>query len=157
MGFAVAAALVLVAGAGTAVAETADGAPALALGAIVGGYSPVLSTEQKAALATLLGGGAPPDLAAPQIAIAASAIDCRAGNVDIASFACELTFPSGPVHLSGRRAHELYATLAEVGVMPDGAAGSTHRTVASLRCTIDAAGILRHDGGGAHCVFKATP
>jgi len=148
--------IALIVGAGTAAGETADGAAALAMSAIVGGYSPLLSAEQKAVLTTLLDGGAPSDLGTPQIAITASAIDCRAGNVDVASFACNLTFGSKTVQLSGRRAHELYATLAEIGVTADGAAGSMHRTVSSLHCTIDPAGILRHDGGGAHCVSRSS-
>jgi hypothetical protein len=40
--------------------------------------------------------------------------------VDIASHSCDLSFGGQVVSLTGRSAHELFATLEESGVEPDG-------------------------------------
>ena len=64
-----------------------------------------------------------------KIAIRADAIACQSSNVDITSRSCELTFGPKRVTLRGRKAHELFATLAEAGVPPDGAAGTIHESV----------------------------
>ena len=36
-----------------------------------------------------------------------------------------------------QRLHELFATIAEVGVKPDGAAGTIYEGLSQLACTID--------------------
>jgi hypothetical protein len=136
-------------------AETADGSGALALAAIVGENSPLLGAADKAVLAKFLDGES--DVAYPAgrtIAVTADKLVCRANNVDIAAHSCELSFGSETVALSGRRAHELYATLAEIGVAPDGAAGSIFEAVSGLKCAIDPNAVKEKAGGGAHCDYS---
>jgi hypothetical protein len=74
-----------------------------------------------------------------KITVAAGAVTCRASNVDITQHSCDLTFGAKKATTQGRKAHELYATLAAVGVPPDGAAGSIFEAVSNLDCTIDPA------------------
>lgn len=62
----------------------------------------------------------------------ADAVTCRASNVDIAFHACTLAFGKETVRVDGRKAHELFATLVETGVSPEGAAGSTIVSAADL-------------------------
>ncbi len=141
--------------AGPVLAETSDGSGALALAAIVGENSPLLGAADKAALATFLDGKT--DVAYPAgkaIAVQADKLTCRASNVEIAAHFCELTFGAKTVALSGRRAHELYATLAEIGIAPDGAAGSTFEALANLKCAIDPTEVKEKAGGGAHCDYS---
>jgi hypothetical protein len=46
------------------------------------------------------------------------------------------------------------ATLAEIGVEPDGAAGSTFESVSNLKCTIDPNEVKQKaGGGGAECQY----
>jgi hypothetical protein len=140
---------------GPASAETADGSGALALAALVGETSPVLGASDKAVLAKFLNGQTNITYPTGQtIAVAAGKVACRAGNVDLTSHSCELAFDSKTVMLSGRRAHELYATLAEIGVAPDGAAGSTFEALSNLKCTIDPSEVKQKSGGGAHCDYS---
>ena len=140
---------------GPASAETADGSGALALAALVGETSPILGASDKAVLAKFLNGQANITYPTGQtIAVAADKVACRAGNVDLTSHSCELAFDSKTVMLSGRRAHELYATLAEIGVAPDGAAGSTFEALSNLKCTIDPNEVKQKSGGGAHCDYS---
>jgi hypothetical protein len=65
------------------------------------------------------------------------------------------------VNLKGRRAHELYATIGEVGVPSEGAAGSVFERLSDLNCTINPNEIAQKGGGGASCTFdagaKSTP
>jgi hypothetical protein len=82
-------------------------------------------------------------------------IDCKASNVDLLEHSCTLTFGTMPRTISGREAHELYATLIEAGVPADGAAGTTHETLTGLMCTIDPNAIKQRDGSGADCKFEA--
>ena len=138
----------------SAPAATAAGPGALALAAIVGAHSPLLSRHEKRALARLLDGHShvafPPG---SKISVKADAIVCRASNVDITSRSCKLTFGAKTVNLTGRQAHELYATIAEAGVPPDGAAGSVFESLSHLVCTIDPQVIAQKAGGGADCTF----
>jgi hypothetical protein len=84
---------------------------------------PPLSARPKDALMQLLDGKTGFSFPAGKtIPVAAGKVTCRAGNVDITSHACHLSFGSQAISLTGRRAHELFATLAEIGVEPDGAA-----------------------------------
>jgi hypothetical protein len=73
--------------------------------------------------------------------------------VDITQHSCDLTFGAKKATTQGRKAHELYATLAEVSVPPVGAAGSIFEAVSNLDCTIDPAEVKQKAGGGAHCTF----
>ena len=134
-------------------AETADGSRALALAALVGQSSPKLDPAAKDLLLTLLDGDA--KLGAPNgtILVKADKISCRASNVDITAHSCELTFGGTMAKITGRRAHELYATLAEIGIRPDGAAGSSFEAVAQLMCKIDVTAVTQMAGGGAHCDY----
>jgi hypothetical protein len=62
---------------------------------------------------------------------------CRAGDIDIAAFECELTFGAERVELTGRHANELFATIGEAGVPPEGAAGTIYEGIHAMRCVID--------------------
>ena len=135
-------------------AGASNGSSALALSAIVGELSPQTSASDKKLLATYFSGRAEaPHKKNLRIAVKADAIDCRAGNVDITSRACELTFGPKKVQLSGRKANELYATLIENGVVAEGAAGSSHASVTALDCIVDADEVAEKAGGGARCAF----
>ena len=137
----------------TPAAAAAFGHVALALAALAGSYAPNLSAGDKAALARLFvdkAAGAP---AHAKITVSAKSVVCRAGNVDIAAFACELMFGGKKVVLTGRRAHELLATLREAGAPAEGAAGTIYVALHAMRCTIDPDAIARKDGSGAACAF----
>ncbi len=89
-------------------AASAGGHDALALGALIGLRSPVLTAHQRVHLALLLEDRAafvPPG----PIVVAADVATCRAGDVDVAAFGCVLTFGPRTVNLAGRPAHELHA------------------------------------------------
>ena len=88
-----------------------------------------------------------------KITIKADSIVCRASNIDITQRSCELTFGAKKVALSGRKAHEMYATIAEVGVPADGAAGTIFESLSHLVCTIDPNEVKQKAGGGATCNF----
>ena len=113
-----------------AAAETANGSGALALAALVGNVAPSLGAAETA-----------------------QKITCRAGNVDITSHSYDLTFGGHVVSLKGRSAHERFATLAEIGVQPDGAAGSIFEALSNLKCTIDPNELRQKSGGGAKCQY----
>jgi hypothetical protein len=135
-------------------AQTANGSGALALAALVGNVSANLDAVEKSGLLKLLDGKT--DFSFPAgktITVVAAKVTCRAGNVDIASHSCELSFGSQVISLTGRSAHELYATLAEIGIPPDGAAGSIFEAVSDLRCTIDPNEVKQKAGGGAECHY----
>ncbi len=135
-------------------AGASNGSTALALAAIVGECAPQTSPPYKKLLVAYLNGRA--DTPHPKnlrIAVKADAIDCRAGNVDIAAHACALTFGAKKIELSGRKAHELYATLIENGVALEGAAGSSHASITALDCIVDADEVAEKAGGGARCAF----
>ena len=85
--------------------------------------------------------------------VKADKIVCRASNVDISFHSCALTFRSKTINLKGRRAHELFATVGEVGVPPDGAAGTMFEALSHLDCTINPQEIQQKAGGGASCSF----
>ena len=135
-------------------AETVDGNGALALAALVGENSPLVSAPEKSVLAKLLDGQTSVSFPAGQtISVVTAKLTCRASNVDITSHSCELAFGSKNVPLAGRRAHELFATLAEVGIPPDGAAGSVFEAIAKLDCKIDPNEVKQASGGGTHCQY----
>lgn len=142
-------------GAALAGAATTDGAGALSLAALVGKYAPGVTPKEKTALAALADGHA--KIAFPKgktIEVAVDAISCRASNVDITQHACELTFGDKKVQVAGRLAHEIFATLLEVGAPPEGAAGTIYAAVSALDCTIDPDEIAQKAGGGAQCKYE---
>ena len=137
-----------------AAAETVNGSGALALAALVGNVAPDLSAVEKNGLLKLL--DSKTDFRFPAgktISVAAQKVSCRAGNVDIASHSCDLTVGGQVVNLKGRSAHELFATLAEIGIQPDGAAGSIFEALSNLKCTVDPNEVKQKSGGGAECQY----
>ncbi|HEY8124468.1 MAG TPA: hypothetical protein VIF88_03500 [Methylocystis sp.] len=136
-------------------AGASNGSNALALAAIVGELAPQTSAPNKKLLAAYFAGRAEaPHAKGQRVAVKADAIDCRAGNVDITSRACELSFGAKKIELSGRKANELYATLIENGVVAEGAAGSSHASITALDCIVDADEVAEKAGGGARCAFN---
>jgi hypothetical protein len=77
--------------------------------------------------------------------------------VDIAAFSCVLDFGSGTVSLSGRAAHEVFATLLENGVPGDGAAGTIYEAVLRLQCRLDPQEIAQKGGGGLPAAMSKGP
>jgi hypothetical protein len=137
-----------------AAAETANGSGALALAAVVGNISPDLGVVEKSGPMKLLDGNT--DFSFPAgktITVAAQKVTCRAGNLDITSHSCHLTFGGQVVNLKGRSAREIYATLAEIGVSPDGAAGSVYEVMSNLTCMINPNQVKQKSGGGAECQY----
>ena len=145
---------VLAAKAAAAAEMTIDGSGALVLAALVGNQSKTLSPTDRAALSRLLTGSLTKFAAEQTIMVSADKIECRASNVDILEHSCTLTFGTMPRTIMGREAHELYATLIEAGVRPQGAAGTTHETLSGLMCTIDPNALKQKDGSGADCKFE---
>jgi hypothetical protein len=137
-----------------AFAGSIDGSSALALAALVAEHSPNVKAGDKLLLEKFLNGRV--YSYRKKINVAASGITCKASNVDITSHQCDLTFGEKKLTTHGRKAHELYATLAEAGVPPDGAAGSIFEAVSNLDCTIDPAEVKQKAGGGAHCTFDPS-
>ena len=137
-------------------AATASGHSGLALGAIVGAYSTKLTSNDKAILGSLLDGKAVAS-SKGKIQVDADAVICHAGDEDIASFGCELTFGTKKVELTGRKANELFAAIGEAGVPPDGAAGTIYEGLHAMSCVIDPAGIALKDGSGATGSFEPGP
>jgi len=134
----------------------AYGSSALALAALVGGDSPLLGDEDKAALAKLLDGDTTFDFPKDKtIAVMADKIACHASNIDIAEHDCMLAFSKQDVTLKGRAAHELYATLLEAGVEPNPGAGNIWVGVSKLDCAINVAEVQDKAGGGATCRYAS--
>jgi len=135
-----------------------SGSAALALAALVGIQSPELSSADKNALTLMLNGDltftSSPDA---KITIAADAISCRSGNVDLAEHDCKLTFGKTVREIKGRVAHELYATLIENGIVPDGAAGSVYAALSHLVCEVKPGEVKDKAGGGASCTAQPGP
>lgn len=139
---------------GQALAGNSQGAPALALAALVGERATSVRYVDKILLRAFLDGRAgAPHMKGRSVAVRAKSVDCRASNVDITTHECALTFDAATVTLKGRKAHELYATLIENGVAPEGAAGSLHVAVTALDCVVDADEVSERAGGGARCAF----
>jgi hypothetical protein len=135
-------------------AEEADGSGALALAALVANVSPLLSEQEKGVLIGFLDGQEKLTFPAGKtISVEAATVTCRASDVAITSHSCALKFGTQDVTLTGRAAHELFATLAEIGVPPDGAAGSIFEAVSALKCVIDPDEVKQKAGGGAHCTY----
>src|SRR5258708_22020568 len=109
----------------SAASATAAGAPALALAAIVGDHSPLLSSGDRHLLLHIFDGNLSFVYPANQkISVAADSVICRTSNVDISARSCKLTFGTHVRNLKGRKANELNATAIQAGVPSDGAAGN---------------------------------
>src|SRR5262245_66654768 len=96
-------------------AATAKGGSALALATLVGDQSPTLGGSERRTLRRLLNGRTGGRYSG-KIMVEADSVVCKVSNVDITSRSCELKFGKETADLTGRRSHELYATLIEVGV-----------------------------------------
>ena len=143
--------------AGSASAASVGSHTALALGAIVGSASPMVGLTDRAALAVLVDGKPLKTAKWRKIVVKSDAVVCRAGNVDITTFQCDLTFGTKKVSLQGRHAHELFATILEAGVSGEGAAGTIYAALHNLSCTIDPPTIAQNSGAGADCTFDLRP
>ena len=147
--------LLLLSTLGAALAEKAMGNSALALASLVAEHSPLLSLDDRSIMGQLI--QASPNFAYlpnRKISVEADAVVCRQSNVDVTDRSCELTFHDKKIMIKGRKAHELYATIAEVGVAPDGAAGTMYEALSHLACVIDADLVKQKSGGGADCTFQ---
>jgi hypothetical protein len=130
------------------------GSGALALAALTALHSPISSLYHKSVLERLLGGDSNVAFPANQkISVAADAIVCNAGDVDITAHSCKLTFGAKTSNLIGRKAHELYATIAEAGVASQGSSGTIYESLSHLVCIIDPHEVAQKGGGGANCTF----
>ncbi len=137
-----------------AFAGSASGNGALSLAALIAEHSPVVTRAQKRLLSAYLDGHATARFpAGVTIVVNADEATCRISDVDVTYKDCGLTFGPRTINLAGRQAHELYATLIEVGVPSGGAAGSIYESVKLLKCTIDPAEVRQKAGGGASCDF----
>jgi len=136
-------------------ASAADLGPSsrLMLAALVAQYSPALGDDAKQELSRLASGDLSKADAAQNIAVSADSIECRASDVDITSHSCTIMYGSTPVRLSGRSAHELFATIGEVGVPAGGYAGTYTIGLSSLACTVSPPEISARSGGGVQCTF----
>jgi hypothetical protein len=133
-----------------------SGAGALALAALIGLESPTLSAVDKQELGDMLNG----DLSFAgnaSINVAADSASCRQSDVDISHHDCTLKFGGSTKSLTGRAAHELFATLIENGVPSDGAAGSMYEAVSHLSCAIKPSEAKQRAGGGASCAWAPGP
>src|ERR1700712_2455834 len=138
----------------SAAPATISGPNALALAGVVALYSPLLSADERETAAALFVGEKDVRYAR-KITITADKITCRVSNVDISARSCELTFNGKKQTITGRRASEIFATEALVGVPSDGAAGSMFETLSNLNCTLDPKAIKQKDGSGASCSFES--
>jgi hypothetical protein len=136
-------------------AASLSGSPAFALAAVVAAHSPLLSGDQKKAIAAFFDGKAGGAYKG-KINVDADKIVCRTSNVDITSRSCEVTFGKKTASFTGREANELYSTEAMAGVASDGAAGSIFESLARLKCTLDPEAIKQKDGSGAECSYEAA-
>jgi hypothetical protein len=134
---------------------SAGGPTALAIAAVVGQYSPLLSAGDKKVLAGLFDGNSKTSYPNKKLTVTADTVMCRLSNVAITQRSCDLTFQKGKHSLKGREANEVFATLASAGVTAQGAAGSMIETITKLSCTLDPAVIKDNSGGGADCSMQA--
>jgi hypothetical protein len=152
----IAAALALLFAAQPALAANTTGNAALSLAALVGLQSPLLSGTEKGVLTKYLDGHADVIFKKGKvIVVKADAVTCHISNVDITVHSCDLTFAGKKKTVTGRKAHEIFATLIENGVPSDGAAGSIFEGLTQLECKIDPAQVAGRNGGGASCDYAS--
>jgi hypothetical protein len=135
---------------------TVTGPTALALASVVAQHSPLLSADDRGAMARLFGGDSQVVPIKKLLSVTADSVLCRVSNIDIASRHCELAFKTGKLTLMGREANEMSATLAAAGVPVEGAAGSMIESVSQLACTIDSNEIRQMAGAGVKCTFETA-
>ncbi len=139
---------------GASAKQAVSGNGPLAFASLVAEYSPLLSRHEKKIMGDLLEGKLDFKYAKGKtIAVDADSVVCSESNVAITRRSCDLKFAGKTVALTGRKAHELYATLVEIGVPPDGAAGTIYESLSHLSCAIDPGEIQQNAGGGAQCQF----
>ena len=137
---------------------TVDGQAALALGALVAEYSPSLGSLEKRTIHRIFNGDQIGPFPTTQtMTLRVDSILCRVSNVQIAIRSCVLTFGNRSNNLTGRGAHEIYATLVEIGNPSSGAAGSVYENLTQVSCTIDPQALRQSGGGGASCTFTPAP
>jgi hypothetical protein len=89
------------------------GHSALALVALVAANSPTVTKADKKVMAALFQGRS--SISYPvgkTISVRADQITCVAGDIQINFYSCDFTFGKKTVPLSGRLAHEMFATMA---------------------------------------------
>jgi hypothetical protein len=95
-------------------ANSSTGNGALALTALVSEHSPTLNSFDKHTLTKLFSGNTnvryPPG---KTISVTADKIVCKTSGVDFTIHSCTLTFGPKTTTITGRKAHEMYATLIE--------------------------------------------
>ena len=139
-------------------ANGSSGPGALALATLVSQHSPTLAGFKKHALQQLFGGNTNVHYPAGKtIVVDADKISCKTSDVDITLHSCDLTFGSQTHTITGRVAHEMYATLMENGVPGGAAAGTEYENLTQLSCTIDPNVVDQRGGGGATCAFTPAP
>ncbi len=137
-------------------AGAALGNEALAFSALIAANSPLLTASDKHVMAALFEGQLDvPVSAGGKISVQADSITCSAGDVDISAHSCNLVFGKRTSTLTGRKAHELFATILEMGVRSEGAMGRVYDSIAHVNCAIDPNEIEQRDGGGATCSFDS--
>lgn len=150
--------LALLLSAGLAHAGEASGNGALALAALVAPHSPHLAASEKALLAKYLESESlAPFPAGEKFSVKVEDVICRIGDVDITARGCDLDFGPKKVELKGLEAQALYATLVEIGVPSDGAAGTIYESVKNLDCAINPEEVKDGSGAGAKCRFSRGP
>jgi len=149
-------AIALILSAQAASAANASGPAALALGALTAEHDFALSAFKRHTLAKIFAGQNPPYPASQTIVVKAAKIQCRESDVAINQRSCVITNLGHAVTLTGRQAHELFATMLEAGIPSDGAAGSIFETLTALQCTISPH-IIAGNSGAADCTFTPGP
>jgi hypothetical protein len=114
-------------------------------------HSPSISNANKWRLRQYLNNHHAGPAAPTTITVDAASIHCRTSNVDLTSHDCELAIGTHSIVLKGRIAHELYATIVENGIVPDGTAGHLNVLLNGLSCTIKPHEL--DGGGGAGCIY----
>jgi hypothetical protein len=147
---------VLLAANQSASAATKNGSSALALAFLVAVHSPV-SNMSDTLLTRRLFNGHFHQLRGDTktISVTADSIVCTVDTSDITAHACKLTFGAKTVNLTGRAAHELFATMAEAGVPSQSATNTLSEGLSHLVCTINPLEIAKRGGIGADCTFDA--
>jgi hypothetical protein len=138
----------------SASAATKSGSSALALASLVAVHSPVSNTSDTLLTRRLFNGHFHQLRGdTKMISVMADAIVCSVGIVDITAYSCKLIFGAKTVNLTGRAAHELYATMAEAGVQSQSTANALSEGLSHLMCTINPLDIAKRSGDGADCKF----
>ncbi len=147
---------VLLAAIQSASAATKSGSSALALAFLVAVHSPISNMSDTVLTRRLFNGHfyqLRGDI--KPISVTADAIVCSVGTVDITAHSCKLTFGAKTVNLTGRAAHEVYATMAQAGVPSESTTNASSESLSHLVCTIVPLEIAKRSGGGANCTFDA--